>query len=314
MSNNLISIIIPTFNRANVIGSTLESIINQSFTNWECIVVDDLSSDSTENVVLKYSSLDARIQFHKRPISKEKGPSSCRNFGFEISKGDFIYFFDSDDILKSNALETYFNHFQYNTDAVVSKVEKIDSITKLFLGENKIESQNLIEDFYIHKVSFYVCGPMWRKSFLENQPQLFDESLSNFDDWDFNLRMLYANPNLIYLELPLVLYIQSPDSLKTEVKKGNRKEIDSAFKARFKHLQLLKNQNPENEHRFIKHIAQFYKKTLRQSLFLNNDVWSFYFKKTIALLFKLKEYKSIIKLILGVVSVKLFSKGYRFFE
>ena len=102
----LISIIIPTFNRAHIIGSTLESIINQSFTNWECIVVDDLSSDSTENVVFKYSSLDARIQFHKRPIYKEKGPSSCRNFGFEISKGDFIYFFDSDDILKSNALET----------------------------------------------------------------------------------------------------------------------------------------------------------------------------------------------------------------
>ena len=314
MSNNLISIIIPTFNRAHIIGSTLESVINQSLTNWECIVVDDLSTDSTENVVFKYSSLDARIQFHKRPFSKEKGPSSCRNFGFEISKGDFIYFFDSDDILKSNALETYFNHFQYNTDAVVSKVEKVDSITKSFLGENMIKSQNLIEDFFIHKVSFYVCGPMWRKSFLEQQPQLFDESLSNFDDWDFNLRMLYANPNLIYLDSPLVLYIQSPNSLKTEVKKGNRKEIDSAFKARFKHLQLLINQNQENEHRFTKHIAQFYKKTVRQSLFLKNDVWFVYFKRSIVLLFKLKEYKSIIKLILGVVSVKLFSKGYMFFE
>ena len=314
MSNNLISIIIPTFNRAHIIGSTLESVINQSLTNWECIVVDDLSTDSTENVVFKYSSLDARIQFHKRPFSKEKGPSSCRNFGFEISKGDFIYFFDSDDILKSNALETYFNHFQYNTDAVVSKVEKVDSITKSFLGENMIKSQNLIEDFFIHKVSFYVCGPMWRKSFLEQQPQLFDESLSNFDDWDFNLRMLYANPNLIYLDSLLVLYIQSPNSLKTEVKKGNRKEIDSAFKARFKHLQLLINQNQENEHRFTKHIAQFYKKTVRQSLFLKNDVWFVYFKRSIVLLFKLKEYKSIIKLILGVVSVKLFSKGYMFFE
>ncbi len=312
--NKLISIIIPTYNRADLISKTLESIQNQSYKDFECLIVDDGSEDDSEEIIQLFSDSDNRFQFHKRPLNRIKGPNACRNFGFEISKGDFIYFFDSDDILKSNALETYFNHFQYNTDAVVSKVEKVDSITKLFLEENKIKSQNLIEDFFIHKVSFYVCGPMWRKSFLEQQPQLFDESLSNFDDWDFNLRMLYSNPNLIYLELPLVLYIQSPDSLKNEVKKGNRKEIDSAFRARFKHLQLLKNQNPENEYRFTKHIAQFYKKTVRQSLFLNNNVWSDYFKKSIVLLFKLKEYKSIIKLILGVVSVKLFSKGYRFFE
>jgi glycosyltransferase involved in cell wall biosynthesis len=103
----LISIIIPTFNRAHIIGETLDSIIAQSYTDWECIIVDDGSTDDTEVVIAEYINNDSRFKFYKRPKHREKGPNSCRNFGFEKSKGHLIHWFDSDDLLFNNALELY---------------------------------------------------------------------------------------------------------------------------------------------------------------------------------------------------------------
>jgi glycosyltransferase involved in cell wall biosynthesis len=97
--NPLISIIIPTYNRAQVISKTLESIIAQTFTDWECIIVDDGSTDNTEEVIDNYIKKDSRFRYFKRPQDRIKGPNSCRNFGFELSKGSWINWFDSDDLL-----------------------------------------------------------------------------------------------------------------------------------------------------------------------------------------------------------------------
>ncbi|MCM2302197.1 MAG: glycosyltransferase, partial [Flavobacteriaceae bacterium] len=90
----LVSIIIPTFNRAHLIGETLDSILAQTYTNWECIVVDDGSSDNTHIVVGQYVAKDSRIKYVHRPEHMLKGPSSCRNYGFELSKGEYINWFD----------------------------------------------------------------------------------------------------------------------------------------------------------------------------------------------------------------------------
>ena len=102
----LVSIIIPVYNRANVIGDTLESVLNQSYKNWECIVIDDGSTDETEELLMGYCEKDARFQFYKRPNNKPKGGNVCRNLGFKTSKGDYIQWLDSDDLLEQNKLET----------------------------------------------------------------------------------------------------------------------------------------------------------------------------------------------------------------
>ena len=78
--NKLISIIIPTFNRAHLILHTLESIKNQTYNEWECIIVDDGSTDNTEDVLKKYIDTDSRFRYFKRPLNHTKGPSSwCAN-------------------------------------------------------------------------------------------------------------------------------------------------------------------------------------------------------------------------------------------
>jgi len=100
----LVSIIIPTYNRAHLIGETLDSVLAQTYTNWECIVVDDGSTDNTAEVVQSYQDKDTRFYFHQRPQDRPKGANACRNYGFELSKGEYIQWLDSDDLLGSNKI------------------------------------------------------------------------------------------------------------------------------------------------------------------------------------------------------------------
>jgi glycosyltransferase involved in cell wall biosynthesis len=312
--DSLISIIIPTYNRVDLITQTLESIQNQSYKNFECLVIDDGSTDNTEMIVQKFFKIDNRFQFYKRPSGRKKGPNACRNYGFEIAKGNFIYFFDSDDFLKPHALETYIKAFQPNTDGVLAQVERVNRETGILQDINTIESDNLIEDYFTYKICYFVCGILWRKPFLDNQNELFDESIGNHDEWDFNLRMIYAQPRIIKIKQALVVYYQHPHSFKNEVKKGNDLEINSAFAARYKHLDLLVKLSPKNKIKYTNHIGDFYAKTVRNKLLMKQSNWPQYYKS--AVYFKLKTYSfsSIIYLSFGIILFKIFGKGYSFFK
>jgi len=102
MTNPLISIIIPTYNRADLISETLNSVVAQTHENWECIIVDDGSTDNTANVILEYTNKDKRFKYYLRPGILNKGASPCRNYGLKQAKGDYIQFLDSDDLLNKN--------------------------------------------------------------------------------------------------------------------------------------------------------------------------------------------------------------------
>ncbi len=95
----LVSLIIPTYNRAHLIGQTLDSVLVQTYTNWECIVVDDGSSDDTEKVLQIYQKKDTRFVYYNRPLDTLKGASSSRNYGLQKATGAYVIFLDSDDLL-----------------------------------------------------------------------------------------------------------------------------------------------------------------------------------------------------------------------
>ena len=105
MNNPLISIIIPTYNRENLIGETLNSVLAQTYQNWECIIVDDRSIDATVEVLEKFAKKDKRIKIFERPINLKKGASSCRNFGLTKIKGGFVQYLDSDDVLHESKFQ-----------------------------------------------------------------------------------------------------------------------------------------------------------------------------------------------------------------
>lgn len=307
----LISIIIPTYNRAHLIGETLDSIIDQTYTNWECIVVDDGSTDNTAAVVAKYIEKDKRFQFYKRPENKKKGPNSCRNYGFEKSKGEYINWFDSDDIMLPFFLEKQIDSIGKNADISVCKLTYFDFDNGIGIKENKIITKNLIEDYLIGKLKFYTFTPVWRKKFLEQQDELFDESITNLDDWDFNLRMLYQEPSITYLNESLILYRVHEASLSHEISKLNFKEVNSEFRAIKKHLQLIEINKKANPVILKIYLKERCRLILRLALVNNNKHKYYYFKQLLIVNFQLFRFLEMMKTIIGFTIYSIFKKGYK---
>jgi len=127
-----ISIVIPAFNVENQLHKCLDSVLNQSFTDWELILVDDGSTDETPKIADEYASKDARIcVIHK----KNGGVSSARNLGLEKVKGKWVTFIDSDDFIESSFFETFVNRFD-------------EKMFELFMGDVEqisLEDQSFVE-------------------------------------------------------------------------------------------------------------------------------------------------------------------------
>ncbi len=211
MNYPLVSVIIPNYNRESLIAETLDSILKQSYSHWECIVVDDGSTDDSETVVNLYHSKDNRITFHKRPEHKPKGANACRNYGLELSKGKYINWFDSDDLMGENkllkqvqALETTKYSFSICQSFVFENC--IDNI--IGLKSEKIYSENPFEDFISKKIVIPVQAPIFNRAFLLKYNYNFDETLQAGQEWYFLAKILYYNPKFHAINEPLD-YIRS---------------------------------------------------------------------------------------------------------
>ena len=195
--SKLVSIIIPTFNRAYIIGETLNSVKSQIYTNWECIIVDDGSTDNTEEVILNIIKTDNRFQYHKRPNDREKGANACRNFGFEISKGDYINWFDDDDLMQPDLLNEkiiIFNEHE-NIDYVICGFTNFnsDEEAKKYIFKSKM-NVNFLKDFFFDNIILHTSNILWKRNCLVNV--LWDVNLSKYQDLDYVFRSLF-NRNLI---------------------------------------------------------------------------------------------------------------------
>ncbi len=101
----LVSVIIPAYNRAELICETLESIAAQTYRHWECIIVDDGSQDDTYAIATQFQGRDSRFRAFRRPEQILKGANNSRNFGLEQASGNFILFFDSDDVMHPDKIQ-----------------------------------------------------------------------------------------------------------------------------------------------------------------------------------------------------------------
>ena len=210
LKENLVSIIIPVFNRQSFISATLESILSQSHTNWECIIIDDHSTDKTFDILLSYSSLDSRIIVHKRPTYLAKGANICRNYGYKISKGKYIQWFDSDDIMLPTMLENkIIKIISDNSDFVINRLGFFKSdINKYFTDDrSSIEStiKNLPFDYFAGNFWFGTPQPLFMKSFLQSQKKLFNVNLVRNQETELFVRLLLQNPKISYLNDVLTL-------------------------------------------------------------------------------------------------------------
>lgn len=311
---NLLSIIVPTYNRALFISDTISSILLQNYENWECIIVDDGSTDDTEQIVAEFSKNHPSIQYFKRPDHLPKGPNSCRNYGFSKSKGSIINWFDSDDLYLPTAFQNIIDAYSENVDVVVGKLEIIDYKNKRIIKESKIQSTQIIEDYFTGKIAFYVCGPFWNRKYIEKQSLLFDETIRNLDDWDFNLRMILQNPKVCYLNEVIIQYRFHPDSLSQEIHKFNFAEIQSEIAAREKMLMILKGYSGFNRSILINFHTQRCQFFLRESLVQDHSKKYFLLFKTLHLQILNYHFLNATKTIFGFLVYTVFGKGYKFIK
>ena len=110
--DNLVSIITPTYNSEKFISATIQSVQNQTYSNWELIIIDDCSIDKTVEIINKAIKSDARIKLHT--LTKNSGTGVARNTGVEASKGRYISFLDSDDLWLPNKLERQLDFMKEN--------------------------------------------------------------------------------------------------------------------------------------------------------------------------------------------------------
>ncbi len=265
MDKPLVSIIIPTRNRAGLISETLDSLLAQSYQIWECIVVDDGSADNTKEVVQKYVDKDPRFILVDKPNTHKPGGNGARNYGFELAKGDYIQWFDSDDVMHPELLIDKIETFNKNKElkSVISQVaffvgslENITFITKLN------HSHKLYEDVITYQTALYPGSIMLDARFLKNTQEIWDESLTRAQEFEFFSRLHIKNDiKTSIINKPYAFYRQHKGSISYKYKSGEYDRLISAYTAQYKIVTLLINQNKLSP-LIVKHFLKHNKKTI----------------------------------------------------
>jgi glycosyltransferase involved in cell wall biosynthesis len=189
-----VTIIMATYNRAHFIVETLLSIQKQTFGAWECLIIDDGGTDNTHEVIAPILEKDSRFQFLKRPDTYLKGLPGCRNYGLDLAKGDFIIFFDDDDIVHP-----------LNLEITVMELSQNDVSFCRYLRESFFDSFDYEFDlskeydcFFVNKkdvfrllnqeLPFNSCQVLWKKEcFKDNR---YTEHLLHAEEWELYSRIL----------------------------------------------------------------------------------------------------------------------------
>lgn len=207
--NQTVSIIIPTYNRAHLIRETLDSIITQTYTNWECIIIDDGSADSTLSILEEYKEKDDRFHFYVRPSNLLHGGNASRNYGYSKSSGTYIQWFDSDDIMLENYLKERVSHFTDEIDFVICTGYSTDNS----LNNRKVipiyETENLFKDYALWKLKVFTPSILFKKEFIQGQ-QLFSEQLLRGQETELFSRLFFnkTKDEFVIINKPLFLYRQ----------------------------------------------------------------------------------------------------------
>ena len=179
-----------------MIGETLDSVLAQTYENWECIVVDDGSTDYTDELLEFYCEKDSRIQYHHRPSYKLKGANACRNFGYELSEGEFIQWFDDDDILIVDCFEKVIAEFSgiKKNDLVFYNYGIINSKGERTLEKMEFTScwNNLYKDYALWNLKLNTGNVFFKRHVLRDQKIMFNSKIIRGQETEFFLRIFFG--------------------------------------------------------------------------------------------------------------------------
>ena len=207
-SNPYVSVIIPTYNRKLRLAKAVDSVLRQTYTDFELIVVDDGSHDGTPDLLKKYHSKLRTL------IQTNNGVSAARNAGIKASKGQLIAFLDSDDLWLENKLKRQVDFFNHNPDTLICQTSEIwirDGRRVNPKKRHKKPNGMIFE----HSLDLCLISPsavMLRKTLLD-EVGLFDEGLPACEDYDLWLRICWKYPVYLIDEPLIVKYGGHSDQL-----------------------------------------------------------------------------------------------------
>jgi glycosyltransferase involved in cell wall biosynthesis len=266
----LVSLIIPNYNSSLFIIETLTSIQNQTYKEFECIIVDDHSTDSSVSVIREFISLDSRFRLYIRPNNLPKGGNLCRNYGFSKSKGDFINWFDSDDVMKENFLEKKIVFFKIDTklDLVICGGDFVDKDLNFLKKMTIYNTDNLYKEYFFWKIKIVTNSIMFRRSYLKGK-EIFNVNLTRGQEFEFFTRLLFAKPKLKLILESLYLYRSHPNSITNQNTKYTPVNKKSEIFSLLQNLKINLDNDKEVSESCFRMIINLYRRAVKNNDFNN---------------------------------------------
>ncbi len=209
-----ISIIIPTYNCAQYIHRCIDSILTQSFQDFELIIIDDGSKDDTYKILQRYE--DARVRICTQ---KNQGPAKTRNRGIKMARGEYLMFIDSDDYINPGYLERYYREItSQKADLVIGGYKHLKDGTADFIRQLKPGKF----------AKYIVVGPVckiYRKSFIDKHKITFLDTTGSEDVY-FSVLLYSKNPQISIIDDTGYNYCYNAESISNTAHKGFNDEVD----------------------------------------------------------------------------------------
>lgn len=257
MSKKEISLIMPVYNGASFLKDAVESILSQSFENFEFIIIDDCSTDESLEIISQFK--DSRITLIKN--SNNWGIAHSRNIGIKKSTGNLIAFMDNDDLSTKNRLLKQRDFMLKNpsVDICGTRLKVIDEYGScIAVGKTKQKDEILKIGLFLGETSIAQTSIILRQKFLKEYNLFYDTRYTCAEDYDFLCRCsLFAKVH--NLEEELVYYRIHPNSTSSQKREKQKSEARSALK---QYLSLLKIPFDKNELRIHYQLSLPYKRTV----------------------------------------------------
>ena len=216
-----VSVIITCYNQQAYIAQAIESVMNQTFSDWECIIIDDGSTDNSESVYAKYTQKDKRIKYF---YQENQGVSVARNKGFQLCKGEFIHFLDGDDFIAKNKIEKQIEFLQANAEYDIC----YSNYSHYFQDKNIIQPADHIpvaklplEDFLFRwdrNIGTTIHSALFRRNIWEENELPFPiDYTSRYEDWVFWVITALKNTKIAHLEFNGAYYRIHENNLTSEM-------------------------------------------------------------------------------------------------
>ena len=193
----LISIIIATYNAEKTLHDALESVLNQSFQDWECLVVDGASKDNTVKIIEEFCKQDKRFRYISEP---DKGIYDAFNKGWKMAKGEWIYYLGADDLLIENAIESIFNNNDFSNVGIIYG----NVVFKTNRNELHKKSNENVSYLKKHMICSHQAMIM-RKSVIQEMNG-FDLRYKVSSDFDLTLRCYLSAKTFKYIDVNIAIF------------------------------------------------------------------------------------------------------------